>query len=499
MAPDTAPNEGPDAALRKADADAAGFPDRRVGSAVEACPDAVIVAIEVLDGDRAAGAPALQYVNLPRDEKWVDGTRVTSVDRLSRRPRFRVRFDRPGRHAFTVRLRPRSDNAVYSDSEARRNPAFGHTREERRYTTDPDGTRIVAGDLALAAAGGNAYTASATDERGRTVESHAIETRRLVWYVELRMAGMAGVGIDRGGVESELARHGIELVFLGAAEMPYLENVSPGETGDYLANVRAAFARSQGPSKAPYALAVAYTGHLASKHPDGVLVSSAVTVGPGAPPVEIAVRDSARGDAAAAVRYLWQGIVTGEGWLVSARFVPDGGGPGIGIDPSRCRAVPVSPERPHCSRLVRVDVTGLPAGVGEIRLVVHWVEGMKGGTSLPSGNLVQVCTRSWWRTKSVAEQTEVAIHELGHLFYMVPDGSGTIPDRTPYWYGADKGHGHYHCYYPLPHGQARYDSPADRRGSACVMYGETNGRTAFCPVCAPALRKQDLADGWRVP
>jgi hypothetical protein len=42
----------------------------------------------------------------------------------------------------------------------------------------------------------------------------------------------------------------------------------------------------------------------------------------------------------------------------------------------------------------------------------------------------------------------------------------------------------------------RYDSESDAKKSKCVMYGQTNGNSAFCPHCTKSAKKQDISNGW---
>jgi hypothetical protein len=107
-----------------------------------------------------------------------------------------------------------------------------------------------------------------------------------------------------------------------------------------------------------------------------------------------------------------------------------------------------------------------------------------------------VCTKAWWQAISTEEQNQTMIHELGHKVGMVADGTGKLPDAVTSLYNSSQGHVGNHCYKGNASGQARYDSSSDHSKSKCVMYGATNGKSAFCANCKPALRKMDLSDGW---
>ena len=144
---------------------------------------------------------------------------------------------------------------------------------------------------------------------------------------------------------------------------------------------------------------------------------------------------------------------------------------------------------------VSIDVTGLATATGTITLEVHWVDRMRAGLSFSGGNLICICTRAWWSNKSSVSQNQVMVHELGHKVGMVAVGTGKLPDAVATLYTSAKGHVGNHCYKGNADGQARYDSVSDHSNSTCVMYGSTNGQSAFCSDCTPAMRKLDICDG----
>ena len=144
---------------------------------------------------------------------------------------------------------------------------------------------------------------------------------------------------------------------------------------------------------------------------------------------------------------------------------------------------------------VDIDVSRLPAETGTIELKVNWVDRMRGGISFRGTNIVAICTKAWWQTKSETAQNQAIVHEVGHQLGMVANGSRILPDKTPNHYDNSKGHKGNHCHAGIPTGQARYDSKADKAASTCVMYGATNGKIAFCSECAKALKKVDLKNG----
>ena len=95
------------------------------------------------------------------------------------------------------------------------------------------------------------------------------------------------------------------------------------------------------------------------------------------------------------------------------------------------------------------------------------------------------------------------IHELGHKIGLVPGGTAwrsydrSKLDKAPRFYETSQGHVGNHCHAgiaakPVPQKYTSHDAAA----SICVMYGQTNDHSAFCPDCAKAARKVDLSSGW---
>jgi len=234
---------------------------------------------------------------------------------------------------------------------------------------------------------------------------------------------------------------------------------------------------------------VIFTDHLAVKNPSQSVIKSGVDVGPGKAAVVVPIAGPGLTNPAVAARSLWKDLVPGEGWFVSASYTPDGGGDAVTIPEAKCSALPAGSS--NCTR-VSVDVTALPAGTGTITLVVDWVDRMRGGLSLGSGNAVCICSRAWWQNKNTAAQNQVLVHEVGHQVGMVADGSGSLPDKVATHYDSSKGHVGDHCHHGVAAGQARYDGAADLTASDCVMYGATNGKLAFCANCVPTVRKLDI-------
>ena len=449
-----------------------------------------IVAVEWVE-DAATIASGTQWVNLPREAKWVDGTRVTTLDRCGHRPWVKVRFDRPGAHHFKIKLVPDPSGTTYTGAEEGRNANFTYEKRELDFNTAGDGTKVLEGDLFLTVASKTSYKLKAKDDYGHEVESGALAAKRLVYYVELPMQGLTSVATSLGTMTGEFAGHDLVLASAGRQEMTHMPNVSNSAADEttFKSNARTAYQAAGVTDKEPYLIAIAYTDQLAVKDPNQVVVKTGATVGPGAAAVDIPIVDSAGGN-----KYLWNNIVPGEGWFVSATYLPDGSPAGTAptnIAAASCTAVASNASVPDMCRTVRVDVTGLAAGTGTITLTINWVNRMRGGLSFPGGNLVCVCTRSWWQAKTTASQNQTMVHEIGHHVGMVPDGTGTTPDQSPTQY-TDSGHVGSHCHNGVA-AQADYRGVS---GSTCVMFGATNGISAFCANCQPGVRKGDLTAGW---
>ncbi len=482
--------------------------DKPCDSTVQTCPlkdkkkdEPKIVSVAYLDGaDDKEIAGGKHYVNFPRDAKWINNDEIKNIDRLSHKPRIKVRFNKPGSHSFKVKYIPNAGNAAYSGAEKGRTDHFKYQDQQKSYSTDGDGTKILPiDDFFVTAAGKDKYKLEAEDDKGNKVHSGELEIHRLIYYVEIKMKTLTSVAGSLGTLTGEFAKHNIKLKALPSVEMDHIPNIGAGDDDTFKTKARTAYDTSQAPGKQPYVAAIAYTDHLAVKNPNQKVIKAGVQVGPGKAAVEIPIAGPGLTNPAVKDRYLWKNLVPGEGWFVSAKFLKDGGTSGtddVVIPEAKCTAVAASTAKPDMCKKVSIDVTGLAAGTGTITLEVHWVDRMRGGLSFPDGNLICVCTRSWWSDKSAAGQNQIMIHELGHKVGMVADGTGKLPDAVATLYDSSKGHVGNHCYKGNADGQARYDSATDSDSSTCVMYGATNGKSAFCDNCAPAVRKLDICDGW---
>lgn len=465
-------------------------------STVQTCPleDVNIVSIHWLDGgDDILVSTATQWVNLPREDKWVNGSEILNKDRLSLKPRIKVKFDKPGGHSFKVKLVPTGGTPAYTAAEKGRNGHFGHTETESSFTTDADGTKIIPGSFDLVAGGGYKFKAEATDDKGTKVSTGDITTKRLFYYVEAKMTGLTSVLGSTAPVDTEYAKHHMVLKKMTALSIARMENIGSATDSSTLASSvdTAVDASATVKAKKPYLLTIAYTDHLAVKNSGVVVDKSGVDVGPGKPKVTIPV--TARGlrpPNSMATRYLWHDIVTGESWFVEAKFHKDGGG---------VTAIPAAKVAHKGTgnfwNEVEVDVTGLTAGRGKVEVKVNVVDRMRGGLALGGANQVCVCTRAWWRNQSDAKQACTVIHEMGHKVQMVTAGTGSEPDIVATHY-LNRGHVGDHCHKGCPAGETSYGTTAMLNLSTCVMFGTVNQKNAFCNNCEKAVKKVDIGSGW---
>ncbi len=470
--------------------------DKPVDDPKQPCPlaDANIVSIAWLDGgDSIETAAATQWVNLPQEDAWVDGTEVKNKDRLGMTPRLKVKFDKPGAHSFKAKLLAPTGTAAYTDTEQGRNGNFKYTEDEKSYTTEPDGTKIIAGQFQLVAGGGYKFKAEAKDSKGKKVQTGELTTKRLFYYVEAKMSGLSSVLSSTAVVDSEFDKHHLVLKELTALSITHQENIGDGtDSGTLSGNVDTAIdGAAATKAKKPYLLAVVYTDHLAVKNANVAISKQPVDVGPGKPNVVIPV--VSRGLLApntVDTRYLWHDIVTGEGWLVEAKFYPNAGGETV---------IPADKVSYNGSgnywNEVEVDVTALAAGQGKVEVKVNVVDRMRAGLALGGANQVCVCTRAWWANKNDTSQECVIIHEVGHKVGMVAEGAGNRPDAVATHYSG-KGHAGDHCYKGCPAGETSYNTTSNTNASQCVMFGTSNSKSAFCSNCEKAVKKLDINAGW---
>jgi hypothetical protein len=460
---------------------------------------AKLVQVELLDGaeDKFLAKDGSQFVNLDRDNKWVDNKSVTSLGRLGYKPKIYVKFDLPGVSEFTLKAIPDGSNDAYTDEEKTRNSLFKFIEEETTYQTESTGELVIS-DAFLSVGGESNFHFEVKDTQDTTLQTKKLKTLRKMFVQEIKMTGDAGTSAASSisTVEAEYKKQGFIIESLPEKTMPEMENIGANDSETYKSAVKTAYQSSDGKKKEPFTLVVGYTSHLAVKTSGRQLSKVNVPVGPGSSSIVINVAGPGKTNPAIKTKYLWQEIVTGESWFESATFKDPTSGVVTVIDEKHCTAIAVNSANPNASSQVKIDVSKLPRGTGTITLTLTWVDRMRAGLSFGGSNLICVCTKAWWKNKTTAQQNEVIIHEMGHKIGMVPGGTGKLPDKTDTFYDSSKGHVGTHCHHGIPAGQARYDAAADATLSDCVMYGSTNSHSAFCEHCAVAAKKQDINSGW---
>lgn len=460
-------------------------------------PTETLVSIDLLEGADVKTGTVIQYVNIKPDVKYIDAPDIPHIDRMGQKLRLKVKFDKAGAFRFTVKLTPGPTNVSYTANETTRNTNFKYCTNEVQFTTDANGEKIIdANKIFVTPAGGDTFTITAKDDHGNEVTAAAtVKTERMMYYIEAKMDVITGIASNLSVFTSEYNSHNIKFKGLSSFNIAHIENIGSDTQRDtFLARIKTAYTTSTGPAKNPYCIVIAYTDHLAVKDANKKMPVVAATGG-GAAPIPIPITD-----AAGKKHALWNNIVTGEGWFVECYFIKTGGtlAHKVNIEEAKCTAVQSPTNSAGYFNSVNVDVSSLPAVAGTITLKVNWVNRMRAGISLGSTNVVAICTKAWWRNQSEARQNQVIIHELGHQLGMVSNGSGKLPAKTSYHYNTTKGHVGDHCHYDIAAGQARYDSTADGTNSKCVMYGATNGKSAFCVECIKAVKKVDLVSGVKI-
>jgi hypothetical protein len=161
-----------------------------------------IQSVDLLDGGESVKAPegSYQYVNLPREERLVDGVEIPSLDRLGKRVRFKVTFTTPRAHQYWAQLRGLGTNSGHAGvgSLAPQDPPDktefshpnGHNEAEQDGTTGEDGTAILEFQLPTDA-GGDWFLLEVRDAEGTTLQSPAFVTMRAFFLVKVVAHGTA--------------------------------------------------------------------------------------------------------------------------------------------------------------------------------------------------------------------------------------------------------------------------------------------------------------------
>lgn len=467
-------------------------PDRRSPLADEApaqkTSEGRLVRIALLDGSpqRALSGGVIQYVNLPREQRFVDGQRISSIDRLGPQPRVLIEFSEPGTYTFTLHLSPAPrGNATYSERE-KRHRAFDPPLDPRSYQTASDGTAVV-DDLAIGIAGGDRFKIVAEHE-GEERSSGIIEARRLLWIKPCFMEGDAEVNRPSSAAPftSTFKDLGLDLALLPKAFIPRQPNI-----GDEEAAKRMGMAvLGQMPADLdPYVVGLAFVEHLGVRWPDMPVAPVQITGGGPAPETVTLVGES---NGLTRVHHLWRDLGEG-GMKTKGGFFKylDGDGTTRMAEVPPEAITPASPEG-VCNQVL-VDVSTLPERTGTLRIFVDTVHRFRAGISFYPRRVICTATLAFWRPTGDTTQNLNAIHEYGHQLGLASDGKGHL-DQVPNHYDDSRGHVGNHCHAGLPAGLPNYEDPDLLAQAACIMFGSSRPGS-FCPDCAASVRKQDLSRG----
>lgn len=488
----------------------------------QACKQQKIVAVEWVDGDRttavtrtlppAAGAKARQYVNLPAANKWVDA-QTRNTDRLSRRVRVRVRFNLPGAEHFRwymLRLttHPYSATEEAANANYTRRPAAAW----QHATTDADGKKVLT--VGLTACGGDQYVIVARDDYGNEKQSVRLETWRRVYLKTAKMQSVpdGDLGTVRQGLIDRLKLHYIDAVPLpDEHDLPYRPVVEDADLVDFMQELAGVDTDADVTQHLPYVIVLAW---IRCKGSQKLIrkVRRNITL-------KVGSRRNPSLSAPLGGRTPWTAIQHPDDWQhrrwwrrakfrytdargrrkevdltadqMTLTFRPGSTDELASVDIDLNRYVPK----------FRIPLWHNKRITGKLLLEVNVVQKTLGIAMGRVSNLTGLCQHG--SSAQVLEDT--AVHEVGHMCGMVPQGGGGGGrglDKGAYQYDG-RDHDGPHCHkgvnLPLPAGFAniRWSTRADK--PECVMFGDNAPGPAarFCDQCSKAMRKVDLSAGWR--
>lgn len=303
---------------------------------------AKLIRVELLDGaeDKFLSSNGEQFVNLDRDNKWVDNKTVKTLGRLGYKPKIYVEFDLPGVSEFKLKAIPDGKNLTYSADEKSRNTKFTFLETEKIYHTESTGKLIIS-DAFLSVGGDNSFQFEVEDTQGTKLKTKKLKTKRRLFLQEIKMTGDAGKSAAKsiGTVEKEYKKQGFAIETLAETTMTEMENIGASDSATYQSEVKKAYQTSDGKKKEPHTLVIGYTSHLAVKRTGRQITKTGVSVGPGASSVTINVAGPGLTNPAVRTKFLWQKIVTGESWFEGAEFEDSVTGAVTAIPEADCKAI----------------------------------------------------------------------------------------------------------------------------------------------------------------
>lgn len=509
--------------------------------------------VELIDGYRVAQGPATQYVNLPRERRFVDGDRVTSVDRLGSRVRCKISFTTPGNYAVEYRLVGHAADPLVPAGPLE--PGFASLDGNYTVAVGPVRTvnfaaaraAVVDIDLAALVRPGVRLRLLARDPAsGECIESPELRVRQLLFYLKLTSAGAAQTQVFTddaaftAALDAAYVAAGVDFVHLGSRNLLQTDfhyDANKTKLEQSMLEIDGASAAACAHPFTPLAPSYAdYRPHLyvftfvdtviqrMGRRPHTVAVNGHDPAQPfpillrgigaefvggvlwdGRAPTNLAderVRNNVPGHYTE--RYTGHGVAGSE-WLVSASFARGGGNWQAPLYPGELTAAVGNPNLPGRLNQIDVDLRRFVQGngtvTGTLRVDFLWAI-FQGGVSVKDDsahrNVAVISTRASYAVAAYDDATQhaAAIHEIGHALGMVPDVQTThfnIHGSGP------------HCWTGLPQPQPNelnddqfYAARLDQ--AACVMFYRLrpgNPMVDFCPTCTASLRALDLSPGFR--
>ena len=504
-----------------------------------------VIEVKVLNGDDKTFLTAndSQYVNLPKEDKWVDPIFTKNKDRLGRKVRVMVKFDpdkTKGDRCY-VQVLGHKDNSVYSDEEKGRRESFNISQEpadlasgdfDRAVGPAIEGSRDANDsffcEVELPPSVGDRYKIIAYGDDMTPVETAEIETWRAVYYMVI------AAGNTTHCVPSRSFRSVLEPAYVGSCTLlihlgdetmvqvnpkPECAYVDAVANADFVPLVDQLCDRKV-PSLPdrkysdfkPFLARFVFVDQLPSSISQGAtLPVGPVPIGPGKPLIRVPIvtAKAPLTDPTADMRKaLWIGFgrsimdgskptVPGNHWFINATLTCTDGTVHQ-IPASNC--VPVAdPTNDELFREIDVRVDNLPTATptGSVSLEIVRVNRMVAGLAIDGTRGIMVMPgRMHFVAKSHANQISAAIHELGHSMGMVAEPGNAGLDAHATFYKSDGNH----CWTGLTKQTSDnlYQKDPNAASSAqCLMFGFITNppRTTFCANCTAALRKLDISGG----
>jgi hypothetical protein len=529
----------------------ANFQDALVPQVKEPCPLLnQIVSVEILDGgdNTFLAGTGTQHVNLPQDQKFVDGTHVTNLDRLGRKISVKVAFKLKKKEKFMVSLLSHQDNAAYTVKERGRKASFSYQRPAARHptgsfvdehgdgtvftgTTKSDGTAVLKNAFEVTPAGGDQYKVVAWDINGNVVYSPGtIQTTRTIYYATFLADDPANVRIDQNAfrtqIEQAYSNFHVNLVFIGEEQVNGLvyhdiivKSSAYGAVNNLSKSRNSQLNKIYDVFK-PYLIRFLFVDHcarIAKKEIEPVLFDNVAPNTPINVPIFVNPLTTRQRDPTFDWRRcLWVGLrqatdpagrtSTGHEWFESCLLEIRSTATGNVEEEIRLTANELTlvarDNSPNAKVQVSINIGNLITTPKHITVkltacvVIHAVMG-ETLTDEGAGITVQP-SRHMFANVPDAKQISSCIHELGHALGMVATE-------------AKQGVGHQHQYdlngshcwtgvhggpMPPPSVDDYHKLPYKETGT-CVMYGliPPHPNMAFCADCAKIIRKLDLSGG----